>query len=105
MNRVFYIILLLGLVMGSFPSPGMAATDLGQLKVCKAIGIGVTKGDVFTFTVGTTTYDIPAGSCVLAGQYALNTQVAINEINIPTGVFVQSITIAPTSGAGIFLHA
>src|SRR5215211_7818358 len=98
MNRVFYIILLLGLVMGSFPSAGMAASqsdplivdriagqhtdvgdvrirddgqylsDTGQLKVCKAIGIGVTKGDIFTFSVGNTNYDVQAGFCVLAGQ-------------------------------------
>jgi hypothetical protein len=53
--------------------------ELGQLKVCKAIGVGVIKGDVFSFTVNNTNYSIQAGYCVLAGQFPLDTQVTIKE--------------------------
>jgi len=69
--------------------------ELGQLKVCKAIGTGVTKGQMFNFTVGSTAYTIPAGYCVLAGQYSLGTQVTIKETKLPTGYFVQSINVQP----------
>ena len=68
--------------------------ELGQLKLCKSGGIGVTKGQIFTFTVGNTNYSVAAGYCVLAGQYPLNTQVTIQE-NIPAGYFVESITVGP----------
>ena len=70
-------------------------SELGQLKLCKVMGIGVTKGQVFTFVVNNTNYSVPAGYCVLAGQYTLNTQVSIKEINIPAGVFVERIDVAP----------
>ncbi len=71
-------------------------SELGQLKLCKVMGIGVTKGDVFTFTVNGANYSVAAGYCVLAGQYPLDTQVPITETNIPAGIFVERIQVAPS---------
>lgn len=70
-------------------------SESGQLKLCKIMGIGVTKGDIFTFTVNGANYSVAAGYCVLAGQYPLDTQVTIQETNIPAGVFVERIDVAP----------
>jgi hypothetical protein len=73
------------------PTP---AAELGQLKVCEATGTGVTKGQFFTVRAGNTDYFVPAGYCVLAGQYPLNTQVHIKE-NLVSGYFVERIDVAP----------
>jgi hypothetical protein len=76
--------------------------ELGQLKVCKVAGSGVTEGTLFTFRVGGATYSVPAGPddrrgyCVLAGQYPLNTEVTIEEV-IPTGYYVSLIEVRPDS--------
>jgi hypothetical protein len=67
---------------------------MGQLKLCKVAGTGVRLGQVFTFTVGSSTYNVPAGYCVLAGQYSLNTKVTIKE-TIPSGYFVARIEVKP----------
>jgi len=82
-------------IAGQHQYTDTSTTELGQLKVCKAAGTGVTKGDVFTFSVGNTAYSVPAGYCVLAGQYSLNTQVTIRE-SIPAGYFVENITVEPS---------
>ena len=73
-----------------------AQTELGQLKVCKAGGAGVTQGQLFTIRVDNTEYSVPAGYCVLAGQFALDTQVVIQEV-IPAGYYVSVITVRPDS--------
>jgi hypothetical protein len=64
------------------------------LKVCKVAGTGVTLGKVFTFTVNGKTYNVPAGYCVLAGQYSLNTQVTVQE-TLQAGYAVTSIVVRP----------
>ena len=68
--------------------------ELGQLKLCKVAGTGVTKGQTFAFTVNNTNYNVKAGYCVLAGQYPLNTQVTIKE-NKPAGYLVDQINVQP----------
>jgi hypothetical protein len=66
------------------------------LKLCKVAGSGVKVGTVFTFTVDGQTYHVPAGYCVLAGQFALNTKVTVVE-TIPTGYFLARIVAKPES--------
>jgi hypothetical protein len=73
---------------------------MGQLKLCKIAGSGVPAGTVFTFTVGSATYNVPAGKdpglCVLAGQFPINSQVTIDE-NVPAGFVVARIAVKPDS--------
>ena len=73
--------------------------ELGQLKVCKVAGSGVTPGQLFTFMVNGNRYNVPAGPsdngyCVLAGQYPLNTLLTIEEIT-PDGYYVSRIEVKP----------
>ncbi len=74
--------------------------EVGQLKVCKVAGAGVTAGTVFTITVNGTPYQVPAGKdnglCVLAGQFALNSQVTVQE-TIPVGYIVHRIEVKPSA--------
>jgi hypothetical protein len=67
---------------------------VGQLTLCKVAGTGVTAGTQFSFTVGSKTYSVPAGSCVPAGSYALGTQLTATE-TIPAGYQVTAITVSP----------
>jgi hypothetical protein len=71
-------------------------SDRGQLKVCKVAGPGVAAYKEFTFKVNGVNYTVPAGYCVLAGQYPLNTQVTVQE-TIPTGYYVSSIIVRPSN--------
>jgi len=73
-----------------------ATSELGQLKVCKIARPGSYTGRIFTFQVNGVTYNVPAGYCVLAGQYPLNTNVTVKE-TIPAGFFVSSIEVKPSS--------
>jgi hypothetical protein len=74
--------------------------EVGQLKVCKVAGAGVAAGTVFTITVNGTPYQVPAGKdnglCVLAGQFALNSQVTVQE-TIPAGYIVHRIEVKPSA--------
>jgi len=75
------------------PTP-TTTSELGQLKLCKLTGPDVIKGDIFTFSVNNTPYNVAAGYCVLAGQYPVNSHVTIRE-NVPAGYFVASISVLP----------
>jgi hypothetical protein len=80
------------------PTPS-SVPGLGQLKVCKSAGAGVTVGQVFTINVNNTSYSVPAGPsdggyCVLAGQFPLNAEVTVQEV-IPAGYHVSNIEIKP----------
>ena len=73
--------------------------ELGQLKVCKVAGAGVTEGKLFTINVGNSSFNVPAGPgeggyCVLAGQYPVDTEVTIQEV-IPAGYYVSHIEAKP----------
>ena len=71
-------------------------SELGQLKVCKVARPGSNLGRIFTFQVNGVTYNVPAGYCVLAGQYPLNTNVTVKE-TVPAGFFVSSIEVKPSN--------
>ncbi|HSL44291.1 MAG TPA: hypothetical protein VK897_12715 [Anaerolineales bacterium] len=68
---------------------------MGQLKVCKSDSGAGVKGKVFTIKVNGVSYQVPAGYCVLAGQYPLNTRLTVKEV-IPTGYFVYAIEVKPS---------
>ena len=81
------------------PTPSSVPQELGQLKVCKSAGAGVTVGQLFTINVNNTSYSVPAGPtdggyCVLAGQFPLNLDVTVQEV-IPAGYFVSNIEVKP----------
>jgi hypothetical protein len=67
------------------------AASPGLLKVCKNAGAGVTLGQVFHFTVGSTAVDVPAGFCALAGTFAFNS--------------TQTVTEAATAGLSVIAEA
>jgi hypothetical protein len=68
----------------------------GQLKLCKKIGSDIPIGQIFVIQVNTVSYNVPAGYCVLAGTYTLNTNVTIQEI-VPAGYYVGDITVLPSA--------
>jgi uncharacterized repeat protein (TIGR01451 family) len=71
------------------------------LKVCKVAGPGILVGTPFTFTVGSSTISVPAGSapagtCVDGPSVIEGTNVTVTE-TIPAGDAVSSVTVAPPS--------
>ena len=70
------------------------AVPQGQLKVCKVAGDGVAPGTSFTFAVRDNATgravvgDVPAGQCVLAGQFADGATVEVTEA-VPVGIEVS----------------
>jgi hypothetical protein len=73
--------------------------ELGQLKICKVAGTGVSEGQLFTFRVNGKNYSVPAGPadrgyCVLAGRYPVDSHVTIEE-SIPSGYYVSRIEVKP----------
>jgi hypothetical protein len=107
MKRIFYLMIVLTLVTSLLTTTVFAASmaldtptpELGQLKVCKVAGEGVTEGQLFTINVGNSSFNVPAGPgdggyCVLAGQYPVDTQVTIQEV-IPAGYYVSHIEAKP----------
>ena len=107
MKRIFYLMIVLTLVTSLLTTTVSAAStalqastpELGQLKVCKVAGVGVTEGQLFTIKVGNNSLSVPAGPgeggyCVLAGQYPVDTQVTIQEV-IPAGYYVSRIEVKP----------
>ena len=76
------------------------AVPQGQLKVCKVAGDGVAPGTGFTFAVRDTATDapasvvVPAGQCVLAGQFADGATVEVTEA-VPAGIEVSDRQVTP----------
>ena len=98
-----FLISLLGTPVTAAPmittTPSSVPQELGQLKVCKSAGAGVTAGQFFTINVNNTSYNVPAGPtdggyCVLAGQFPLNSDVTIREV-ISAGYVVSNIEVKP----------
>ena len=56
---------------------------------------GIPKGQVFAIKVDTVSYNVPAGYCILAGTYPLNSNVTIQE-TIPAGYYVGGIEVLPS---------
>lgn len=71
-----------------------SVSDLGQLKLCQIAGNGLPLGQIITIVAGNTSYNVPAGYCVLAGQFPQTTQVTVRE-NIPSGYVVSEIEVRP----------
>jgi hypothetical protein len=110
MKKIFFVLMALFIVITLFTTrasaaptamltPTLDAPELGQLKVCKAAGAGVTVGQLFTINVNNTSYTVPAGPtdggyCVLAGQFPLNLDVTVQEV-IPAGYDVSNIEVKP----------
>ena len=107
MKKAFILLIILAMMGATLTTTASAAStvtttptpELGQLKICKVAGTGVTQGKLFTFTAGGSTFYVPAGPadsgyCVLAGQYPLNTQLTIEEV-IPAGYYVSRIEVKP----------
>jgi hypothetical protein len=69
---------------------------VGTLTICKVAGPGVTAGTQFTFTVGSNTVFVPAGSCSSAGSFPVGTQLTATE-TIPSGYQVTAIGVVPMS--------
>ena len=78
----------------STPTSTSTSALLQQLKICQAAGNGIPQGQVFTIQVGNTAYNVPAGYCVLAGQFLLNMQVTVQQ-DIPSDYFVSRIEVRP----------
>jgi hypothetical protein len=74
------------------------ALRTSQVKVCKVAGRGVTLGTPFSFNVAGRVLSVPAGSCVLAGAFPLNSVVTVTE-TIPPGMQVGAITVSPPERA------
>lgn len=76
------------------------AVPQGQLKVCKVAGEGVAPGTSFTFAVRDTAGDapasvvVPAGQCVLAGQFVDGATVEVTEA-VPAGIEVSDRQVTP----------
>src|SRR5215207_5659437 len=107
MKKAFYVLIILAIMGSALTTTASAAStvsatpppELGQLKICKVAGTGVTQGKLFTFKAGGSTFSVPAGPadngyCVLAGQYPLNTQLTIEEVT-PAGYYVSRIEVKP----------
>lgn len=73
----------------------------GNFKVCKVAGQGVAVGTHFTFTVGSKTIVVaagtgPTGTCVLDNTlFSTGTQVTVTEA-AHTGTHVTAITVSPS---------
>jgi hypothetical protein len=72
----------------------------GLLKVCKVGGPGVASGTPFTFTAGSSTFNVPSGpapggTCVVGPRFTVGTHVTVAE-TVPAGYTVSSIAVAPS---------
>ena len=108
MKKLFSVLMVLTVITSFFDTkvlaastamltPTLGSAELGQLKVCKAAGVGVTVGKLFTINVNNIAYSVPAGPtdggyCVLAGQFPVNTQVTVQE-SIPNGYYVSRMEV------------
>jgi len=75
------------------------AGGVGLLKVCKVAGLGVTPGTRFSFSMGGSSFVIPAGYCVQNGLFPVGTVVTITEQFSPATV-ASAISVLPASQQG-----
>jgi hypothetical protein len=75
-------------------SPSPSPSPIGTVRVCKIAGPGVTAGQEFAFTVGTTKTTAKAGSCSAPITLALG-NVTVTE-TVPAGYAVAAITVSGT---------
>lgn len=72
----------------------------GRLKVCKVAGTGVAVGTPISFTAGSSTFTVragtaPGGTCVVGPAFPVGSSVTVAE-TIPAGDTVSDITVAPS---------
>jgi hypothetical protein len=98
-------IVLAGLVASLIPAvaSGREAAVGGELILCSASGLRTATG-TFTFTLvtvasagGTTTLNVPVGTCTGRLFYPIGVSVTVSE-NVPAGDAVTGIILAPTPG-------
>jgi PASTA domain len=98
-------IVLAGLVASMIPTVafGRGAANGGELILCSASGARLATG-TFTFTLvtlasagGTTTLNVPAGTCTGRLFYPVGVSLTVSQ-NVPAGYAVTGITIKPTEG-------
>jgi hypothetical protein len=75
------------------------AGGLGLLKVCKIAGSGITPGARFSFSMGTASFEVPAGYCVQNGLFPVGTMVTITELPSPEAV-ASAISVLPAAQQG-----
>lgn len=98
-------LLLAGLLAALIPAAAYGQrADSGLLTVCSTSGARPTTGATFTYTFstvasagGTTTFNIPVGSCSSRVFYPDGASVTVTE-NVPTGYAVTGIALTPTPG-------
>ncbi|HEY3475178.1 MAG TPA: hypothetical protein VGK56_11255, partial [Anaerolineales bacterium] len=99
-SALMALIMMASLWTTASAAPAAQTPEVGQLKVCKVAGTGVTLGTIFTFRAAGRTYNVPAGPgdnngyCVLAGEYPVDTEVTVEEV-IPSGYYVSRIEVRP----------
>ena len=76
------------------------AVQMGQVRVCKIAGSGVTAGAMFNFTVAGANLAVPAGSCVLGANFPVGTSVTVTEAPA-TGTVLSAITVSPADRLGV----
>jgi hypothetical protein len=75
------------------------AGGVGLLKVCKVAGSGVRPGTRFSFSMGGSSFVIPAGYCVQNGLFPVGTVVTITEQFSPATV-ASAISVLPAGQQG-----
>jgi hypothetical protein len=75
------------------------AGGVGLLKVCKIAGSGVTPGTRFSFSMGGTSFVVPAGYCVQNGLFPVGTVVTITEMFSPSAL-ASAISVLPAGQQG-----
>ena len=98
-------IVLAGLAASLVPAVayGRDAAPGGELIICSASGVRVATG-TFTFTLvtvasagGTTTLNVPVGTCTGRLFYPVGVSLTVSE-NVPPGFAVTGIAVTPTPG-------
>jgi PASTA domain len=98
-------LVLAGLVVSLIPAVayGRGTAAGGELILCSASGVRVATG-TFTFTFvtlasagGTTTLNVPVGTCTGRLFYPVGVSLTVTE-NVPAGFAVTGIAVGPTPG-------
>ncbi|MEO8050287.1 MAG: ice-binding family protein [Acidobacteriota bacterium] len=88
-----------GQTIVTFLNTIVSGTPLGLLEICKFSGAGVAPGASFSFNVGGTTVNVPAGSCVSAATLPVGTSIMVAETP-SMGTTVSAINVIPSDRQG-----
>ena len=102
-RNVVLAVLVASLIPAIAYGRGAAGAAGGELILCNASGVRVATG-TFTYQLvalasagGTTTLNVPVGSCTGRLFYPVGVSLTVTE-NVPAGFAVTGITIGPTPG-------